>query len=755
MNITTIIEKEKHNLFLFAPLLFAFGVAFYIIFPLGFLAEIKLFLAFFLLSILLAFLNRTSFRSLVFIALTIFLSGAFYAVIYQKTFLNYTKITGLVYADGYGKVESIKTFYNPINHLEGATIVLSKPVLYKSEFVKKVEKPKVKKISLTKSGKPRKPRKPSAPKPPSEKKILKSFVNVKNYQDVDREFLDHATNYQEVLWQEKDGRFFFPNPPPKVLINLVKNPKNIAVNDVVALKMRLEAPDKKEFPNDFDFTIDADSKKIGAYGFGFGEVKILKKAEISSIDEWFNQIRDKINTRILQAITGDSAGIAVTLLTGERSMISKETMSNIRNSGLAHLISISGFHLSLASAIFFFTTRFLLSRNEYLALNFDLKKIAAVMAIIGSYFYLGISGAPLPAQRAFLMVLFVLMCLLFDKSPNPKRVAMLALFAMILYNPYGVFNIGLQLSFVAIITLIISTELLAKYKNNFNGNIFTKSTWYIIEIILLSIMIEITTLPFLMHTFQNIALLGFMANILAIPIAGFFVMPCGFIAIFLMPLGLEKYVLVLMKYGILLIEKVAEFVAHLDHATWISPQLSGLGLVIAIIGFFIFALLKSNFRFIGIIIFASGFLTLNFIKKPDILFDKDQKFFAIYDKKDGLIFSKKLRESKRRDRWLKEMNEEEFKYLTNYKKEKSVWCEENQCLIERDKKVLVVLKREINSRICKNDFDVIVNLTAKYALPDCIKSDKIKIDNMDFYKKGGQFFYFDERGNLEIKTSVN
>ncbi len=746
--IPNLIEQEKSNLWLFAPLLFASGAAFYISFPLGFLSSLKIFLAFFAVCLLLFFLNRASFRSLVFIGSAIFLAGSFYAIIYQKTFLNYTKITGKVYVDGYGKVESIKTFYNPINRLEGATIVLSKPVLYKSEFVQKITKPKIKKTSLTKSGKPRKPRKPRAPKPPSEKKILKTFVNVKNYLDLDREFVDISANYQIIKWQDKNGRPMFPKPPTRILINIVKNPKDVAINDIIALKLRLEPVDKKEFPGDFDFAIDADAKKIGAYGFGFGEVRILKKAEISSLDQWFNEIRKKINNRILAIIPGDAGGIAITLLTGERSLISKDVMNDIRNSGLAHLISISGFHLSLASAIFFVITRFLLSRSEYLTLNYDIKKIAAVIAMFGSYFYLGLSGAPLPAERAFLMVLFILACLLFDKSPNPKRVVMSALFVMVIYNPYAVFNIGLQLSFVAIMTLILGAEILAKYKENFN-----KIIWYFLEIIALSILIEITTLPFLMHSFQSIALLGFVANILAIPLAGFFVMPLGFLAIFLMPIALEKYVLILMKYGILLIEKIAFFVAHIDNSTWISPQLSSLGLIIAISGFFITCFTKSYFRFFGILVFLSSFTTLALEKKPDILFDKEQKFFAIYDKKDGLIFSNKLRPSRHRDNWMKEMNEDEFKYLKNYKKEKGVWCEKNQCLIERSKKVLVVLKRQKDEAICEKDFDVIVNLTAKYALPNCVKN-KVVIDNIDFYKKGGQFFYFDGEGRLEIRGSA-
>jgi hypothetical protein len=97
------------------------------------------------------------------------------------------------------------------------------------------------------------------------------------------------------------------------------------------------------------------------------------------------------------------------------------------------------------------------------------------------------------------------------------------------------------------------------------------------------------------------------------------------------------------------------------------------------------------------------------------------------------------------------MEEKQFKSLISYP-QKDIFCDEMKCLIEKNHKILVIFKRSKISEICKNDFDVIVNLTSKYKLPGCISENKIKIDNFDFYKKGGQFFYF-KGGELLIKTT--
>jgi len=863
-----IFTREKDNIWLWIPVLFGFGAAFYFLFEESFIEKFSLLLVLFFISSFLAFLNRNSLCFLVFLGCALFLLGGFYSDFYQKTVLNHTKISGKIYVDGIGKVEAIRKFYNPKNGVEGSNLVISKPVLYKSKFAEKkkvkkkykkkkkakkkkqkAKKPRKKKIpkqvhndgalndeavpeeislqrhpeldsgssekineeknlfrnedliTEPKKKKPRKPRKkkiqkqiqddsvlkddeglkkkddeilekispqlhpkidlessdnskisskpkkkkPRKKKKTSEKTILKNFVNLKNYQEIDREFLDYSKNYQVVNWQEIKGRERFPNPPQKISINLIKNFDNISVNDVIAVRMMLQPAKAREFPDDFDFSLDAKFKKIGAYGFAIGEAKILKKAEISSLDQWFLDLREKVRSKIENSLEGDVSAIALAFLIGDQNRISKNLMSDIRNSGLAHLLSISGFHLALASAIFFVSTRFILSRSTFLILNFDIKKAAAIAAIFGTYFYLKIAASPMPAQRAFIMVVLVLIALFVGQKINSKRAIMTAVLALILYNPLAIFNISFQLSFAAILVLGSFYEMMPRLRFN---NLFLKAVGYFIEIILVSIIIQIATTPFLMHSFQNVSLFGFIANILAIPLTSFLVMPLGFLALFLMPLNLEKYALTLMGKGILLIEKIAVFVAEMNYSNLVSPQLSGSGLVIAILGLLLICLSSSRLRWFGVLIFSLSFLTLIFDKKPDILFDGGQKFFAIYDQKNGLIFSKNLKPSKEREIWMKKMGEVEFKSIVSG----SFTCDEAKCLITKSQKILVLLKRNKISEICKNDFDIIVNLTAKYLLPPCIAAGKIKIDNSDFYQKGGQFFYFEE-GKIRIKTT--
>lgn len=729
---TKILEKERRNFSLWLPVFFAFGVAFYFSFSANFLEKFPFFLALFCVAIFLFIFNR----SLIILGCTVFLAGSFYAKIYEKP----APITNKLFIDVVGKVESVKRFTNPVNGVEGASLVIVEPVLQKiTNYEKKKpaikkRKRKTKKLSAPSSrssllfsrkrgSKSKKPGAIIAPLAPPDSHLrgndklkfregeIKKLANLPDYQELDRKFLDYRGAYQQEL----------PGNLQKISVNLVKNSAAISVNDKISFRAFLQPPRDKEFLGDFDYILDSKTKQIAAYGFISGEAKILEKGKISNLDEWFLSLREKIRQKIFSILSGDEAAIAAAFLIGDQHQISKESATEIRNSGLSHLLSISGFHLSLAGAIFFISLRFALARNEYLALHFDLKKIAAAVAIFAVYFYLKLAGSPLPAQRAFLFVFCALLALLFSEKLDAKRATMFGALLLILLNPYVIFSASFQLSFAAILVLV---------------NFSKPGRNYFWQIILLSILIQFATIPFLMHHFRNLSLLGFVANVLAIPLVSFLIMPLGFLALFLMPIDplipLVKPALLLMNPGIIGLEKIANFVSGISYSHFTSPWLPSSGLALAIFGLLLICLTKTRLSFVGIVIFFAAFLTIFSVKKPDIIFERDQKFFAVYSE-NGLEFSKSLRPSKQRNSWMRQFDENEFKTLP---------CKKNRCEIEvKNKKILVLLQRNKISEICASNFDVIVNLTKKYQLPACIGKDKIKIDNKNFYSGGTQFLF--------------
>ncbi len=649
----------------------------------------------------------------------IILIGAFYCLFYDINFINHNEIKNKIYVIAHGKVLSLSKYQNNRNNSKGIKVTLQNIILEKSPY--SANKNSTKK-TLTK--------KTSSSKI-SQNKIIKKFINVKNYQAIDRQSQDRQKKYQNIEWQKIDNKIIYPDPPKKISFIIRDNylSENIAINDIISFKAMIENDYKKEFPDDFDINIYNKSKKIGGFGIAIGNVKIIERNKINNIDSWFLQLRDKISQRIIKILPQNQSSIALALLVGDKSHIADKNMEHIRNAGLAHLLSISGFHMALAGAIFFTITRFLLSRNEYITLNYDIKKISAIFALIACYFYLKISGESIPAQRAFLVIFLTFFAFLLSKKINLIRLLAVIALTIAISNPYNVASIGFSLSFIAVFTIITicnNNKIENHLKSKWNTSII-----YIKNILSTSIAIQIITIPFLLHAFGKFSILSPIANILAIPLTSFIIMPLGFLSLFLMPLQIDKYILLLMGQGIDIIIYIAQEISNIKYSYLSTAKLPGFALLISFFGIILISLKGKIFKIIGLIIFLLPMIKIINHQQYDIAFDNEQKFFAIYNKDNGLYFSKKLRESKQRTRWLEYFLENEFKYLTHCK---------NSCIIDiKGKKFYILTSRNKITKICQQkDYDIIVNLNPNYKLPECVQN-KEKIDNIDFYQKGGHF----------------
>src|SRR5690606_7180334 len=128
-----------------------------------------------------------------------------------------------------------------------------------------------------------------------------------------------------------------------------------------------------------------------------------------------------ISERIRETIGGDAGAFAAAIVTGERRAMSKETVENLRRTGLAHVIAISGLHMALAAGLFFVGLRVVLSQFTGFAQAFPTKKIAAFGALLTAFSYLLISGAQVSAERAFMMMAIMLVAVMLDRPAISLR----------------------------------------------------------------------------------------------------------------------------------------------------------------------------------------------------------------------------------------------------------------------------------------------------------------------------------------------
>ena len=136
-------------------------------------------------------------------------------------------------------------------------------------------------------------------------------------------------------------------------------------------------------------------------------------------------------------------------------------MDDFRASGLAHLLSISGIHVSLVAALVFFPVRALLALIEPVALSWPIKKIAAVAAVAGAFAYMLLVGSPVPTERSVLMTSLAMLAILLDRNPLSMRLIAFAAAIVILKEPDSVMGASFQMSFGAVVALISAYEVIS------------------------------------------------------------------------------------------------------------------------------------------------------------------------------------------------------------------------------------------------------------------------------------------------------
>ncbi|MGF1607019.1 MAG: ComEC/Rec2 family competence protein [Rhodothalassiaceae bacterium] len=267
---------------------------------------------------------------------------------------------------------------------------------------------------------------------------------------------------------------------------------------------------------------------------------------------------------------GAAGSIAAALLTGQRGGIPKPVEADLRTAGLAHLLAISGLHVGLVAAALFFTVRLGLACSEALAVRLPLKAIAAVAAWAGAGGYVLLAGAPIPSQRAFIMVSLSLAALMLGRRPFSLRLVAAAALGILLIRPDALVSAGFQMSFAAAIALTAAYEALSPWLARWRGDAGAgrRIALFFFGVVMSTLIAEIAIAPFAAYHFQRFGLYGPAANLVAVPVMSLWIMPWGLAALMLMPLGMEGLALAPMGWGIELVLATAKTVASWPGAEW-------------------------------------------------------------------------------------------------------------------------------------------------------------------------------------------
>ena len=435
--------------------------------------------------------------------------------------------------------------------------------------------------------------------------------------------------------------------------------RRIRVGDRVRVRARLLPPARPAAPGAFDFARYAYFDRIGAVGFAFGAVQRVDAHPDSAIAPhvWIANLRRDVAKRIAALAPSRGGAMAQALMTGDRGAIAEETWRVMRQSGLAHLLAISGLHVGLVAAGAFFAVRFLFAAVPAFALRYPIKKWAAGVALMAAFGYLIFTGATVPTQRAFLMIAIVLLAIFVDRNALSMRLVALAAAVILILRPESILSASFQLSFAAVVALVAGYEVLQGAINRLRagGGHLAKAFWYLAGVALTTVIATLATSPLAYFHFNQFAAYGLAANMVAVPLMALWIMPMALLGFVLFPFGAEGLALAPMIWGIDGVLATADFVANLDGAVWRGPAPSVLMPIAFVVGGLWLCLWQRLWRLLGLAPIALALALALAAVAPDVLVDERGRTVLVREPSGAANFSTRYGGRIVRETWLRRL----------------------------------------------------------------------------------------------------
>ncbi|WP_170294764.1 ComEC/Rec2 family competence protein [Roseospira navarrensis] len=436
----------------------------------------------------------------------------------------------------------------------------------------------------------------------------------------------------------------------------------------VSVRAILSPPPRPAAPGAFQFPRRAWFERLGAVGFSVGAwaavgTPVPPPSLTDRLSALAQQARQTVAARFRDGLPGETGALAAALATGDRGGVPESVLESFRGAGLAHLLAISGLHMSMIAGLLFVGGRAGLALIPALAGRWDLKKPCAVFALAGTAVYLMLSGANVPAQRAFMMTALVLVAVLLNRTAISPRMVAWAAVAVMATQPQALLGPSFQMSFAAVLALVATWEAaaprLGAWRTRGGGAGAGAGRWlgrmvllYLGGVLLTSLVAGLATLPFAAAHFNRVAVYGLAANMLAVPVMGLWVMPWLLAALLLAPLRLEGLALAPLGWGLDAIAAVAAAVAGWPGAHPLVPAAPVWGLAALVLGGLWLCLWRRPWRVLGVFGIAVGIASPWARPGPDLLVNESGRLVAVRAADGGLLLSPGRADGFARDLWV-------------------------------------------------------------------------------------------------------
>lgn len=419
--------------------------------------------------------------------------------------------------------------------------------------------------------------------------------------------------------------------PPKIRLNLTQEQIGAAslnTGAFVQVRARLMPPNGPILPGSYDFARRAWFQQIGATGRALGPLT-LYKSDTSSYP--IPDVRNFLTRHVIAQMPEGTGEIGAALITGDQANIDPVDAQAMRDSGMAHLLSISGLHVTAVVGFLFLLSSRFLALFPSVALRFPVPLLAAGFAALGAISYTLLAGAEVPTVRSCIAALLILLAMALGREALTLRLVSVGAIIVLLFWPEAMAGPSFQLSFAAVATIVILHEAgwMARWTERRDEALIARASRSIVALIVTGIAIEFILAPITLYHFHRTGMYSAFANVIAIPLTTFVVMPAQAIALILDLGGMGAPAWWIAGQGIDIILILARSVSSLPCAVTMMPAMPSWALVLMVFGGLWVGLLKSQVRFAGLLLLVIGLSAMLSAPRPDVLVTSDGKHLAV------------------------------------------------------------------------------------------------------------------------------
>jgi len=444
--------------------------------------------------------------------------------------------------------------------------------------------------------------------------------------------------------------------PPHIRLTVRGDPPpGLAPGARIRVRALLSPPAGAAIPGGYDFARRAWFAGIGATGFPMGKIVVTAPAPpATGAAARLDAARAALTAHIMAAVPGAAGAISAAFVTGDQGAIPIETADAMRDSGLAHLLSISGLHIAIVVGGVMWLVRRGLALSPFIALHWPVKVIAVGAAALAGIAYTLLAGAEVPTVRTIIATLIVLVGVVIGREAFSLRLLAAAAMLILAVRPEALLGPSFQLSFAAVIAIV------ALYESRIGQWLTTPGEhegWPRrvlrggLALLVSGLVAELALSSIGLFHFNRAGLYGVFANMIAIPLSSFVIMPLLMLALLADLVGLGGLVWPAVGWAMGLLISLAETTSSLPGAVVRMPTMPGGAYALIIAGGLWLALWRSRIRWWGAGVMATGLMLATLAAPADLLISSDGRHAAVRLQDGRLAFLRNRTGAFLRDMW--------------------------------------------------------------------------------------------------------